>query len=149
MILDNLNNVNIYYNLSSDIKIALNHLTSIKPETENIKYQLNDNILVMISEYETKMDEGIFEAHKNVLDIQYPLIGKELIKYSNLNGLKAITEYESELDRTFYNNPGQSTDIVIGNGMWAIFFKEDAHNPALAVDGIPEKIKKLVIKVKY
>jgi len=149
MIYDNLNNVNIYYNLSTEIKIALEHLQKVKPDAENSKYQLNENILVMISEYETKIDEGIYEAHRNVLDIQYPLIGKELIKYANLKGLKPVTEYEEEFDRTFYKNPGQLTDIVIGNGMWAIFFKEDAHNPALAVDGIQEKIKKLVIKVKY
>jgi beta-galactosidase beta subunit len=37
--------------------------------------------------------------------------------------------------------------VVIGNGVFAVFYPSDAHAPVFSAVDKPEKIKKIVIKV--
>lgn len=37
--------------------------------------------------------------------------------------------------------------MVIGEGLFLLVFLEDAHEPGLAPGGVPEKVKKVVMKV--
>jgi len=42
---------------------------------------------------------------------------------------------------------GETTQLPLEAGMFAIFFPQDIHRPCMQIDG-PEKVKKVVIKVK-
>ena len=103
----------------------------------------------IVSEYETiACFERGYEAHKHVIDIQYPIIGVERVKWSPLEGMKVNVPYDKEKDRTFYIDPSrQGINVDIGNGVFAIMFPGDAHSPQHFLDQA-ELIKKVTIKVK-
>ena len=78
MIFDNIKNAKTYFNLDEKIKKGLefiinNDLNSFK----NGKYEIDgEKITANIQEYDTK-NEGLFEAHRKYIDIQYMIKGSE------------------------------------------------------------------------
>jgi YhcH/YjgK/YiaL family protein len=148
MIVDTINNIDIYKKISPDIYAGLLFIRDVKPDIELGEYRINDNVKAIVSEYMTvEHFERGFEAHNHVIDIQYPVKGLERIKWSPIKGMKVNIPYEEENDRTFYKDPHhQSTHVDIGNGIFAIMFPEDGHGPQHYVDK-PELIKKVTIKV--
>ena len=148
MIFDSVSNAHLYYGMHPDIKTGLEYTSSLTSEVSLGEYQVNENVKCIVSEYETKaVFERGYEAHKYVIDIQYPIIGRERIKFSGLLGMEENIPYEAAKDRTFYKKPIQENQVDIGNGYFAIFFPEDAHCPQLYVEE-PELIKKVTMKVK-
>lgn len=148
MIFDSIKNARLYYGVHPDIKAGLEYLESLSPEIELGEYIINDNVKAIVSEYMTKeVFERGYEAHRHVIDIQFPIIGRERIKWSNLEGMKMHIDYDPAKDRAFFKNPVEKTQVDIGNGFFAIFFPEDAHGPQYYVEK-PEKIKKVTLKIK-
>ena len=148
MIADSLNNIDIYKNISIDIYAGLLFLRNAKPEIEIGEYEVNQNVKALVSQYETvAVFERGYEAHKHVIDIQYPIVGLEKIKWCPLPGLTMHIDYDPTKDRAFYKNPTQESHVIIGNNIFGIFFPEDAHGPQHFVHQ-PELIKKITLKVK-
>jgi biofilm protein TabA len=148
MILDTINNIELYRNISPDIYEGLLFLKNIDPEISLGTYTINSKVKAIVSEYETK-EEFIrgYESHKHVIDIQYPIKGIERVKWSPINGMNINIPYDEVADRTFYKDPlPQGTYVDIGNGIFAIMFTEDGHSPQHFVDK-PELIKKVTVKV--
>lgn len=148
MILDSLKNIEIYKGISNDIYVGLEFLANANPEIELGTYIINNNTKAIVSEYETiEVFERGYEAHKHGIDIQYPIIGLERVKWSPIKGMLINTPYDEQKDRTFFKNPSkQGTEVIIGNGIFAIMFPEDGHSPQHYIDN-PELIKKITIKV--
>jgi biofilm protein TabA len=148
MIVDTLKNINFYRNISPDIFFGLEFLTRTKPNIELGTYQINNNVKAIVSQYMTVENfERGYEAHKFVIDIQYPIIGLERVKWSPIEGMTVNIPYDAEKDRTFFKTPSsQGTHVDIGNGVFAIMFPEDGHGPQHYVVQ-PEMIKKITIKV--
>ncbi len=148
MIVDRLENLDIYHNLNENIYLGLKFLFEAKPDIENGEYIINNKTKAIVDEYNTmKSFPHGFEAHKHVIDIQYPIRGLERIKWSPITHMKAISEYDAEHDRTYFDKPSsQSTNVDIGNGVFAIFFPKDGHAPQHYINE-PEYIKKITIKV--
>ena len=150
MILDVIDNIDSYSRLNQDVFIGLQLLKTIDTNIDIGEYVISENIKMIVSEYTTKVENNeIYEAHKYVVDIQYPVIGSELVQWSTLKKMKPCTKYDIENDRTFFKSPYCKTDCIIGKGVFAIFFPEDAHNPQHAPGEFGEKIKKVTIKVKH
>ncbi len=148
MILDKLENIEIYKGLSNDIFEGLKFIKAANKNIEIGVYPINENVKAIVSEYETieNFSRG-YEAHLHVIDIQYPIIGLERIKWSPIDEMKVNIPYEPEFDRTFYKEPHkQGTHVDIGNGIFAIMFPGDGHGPQHYIDK-PELIKKITIKV--
>lgn len=148
MIVDSIKNIEVYKNISEDIYAGLKYIKDVDPEIELGTYTVNENVKAIVSEYETieNFERG-YEAHKHVIDIQYPLKGLERVKWSPIDGMEINIPYDAEKDRTFYKSPHkQGTHVDIGDGIFAIMFPEDGHGPQHYV-GKPELIKKLTIKV--
>ena len=148
MILDNIRNIEIYKGISENIYAGLKYLQNVDPEIEIGTYVINDHVKALVMEYETiEVFERGYEAHKHVIDIQFPIRGLERVKWSPIIGMNVNIPYDSEYDRTFYKDPlPQGTHVDIGNGIFAIMFPEDGHSPQHYVDK-PELIKKITIKV--
>jgi YhcH/YjgK/YiaL family protein len=148
MILDHISQLDTYQGVSPDIYAGLRYLSSLSPNIALGEHRVNDRVLALVTEYPTKVEnEGRYEAHRHVIDIQFPIKGREGIEWSVLAGMKSVTDYDAEKDRTMYTRPDNKTDIVIGNGYFAVFWPNDAHNPQRAVDGASETIKKVTLKV--
>jgi len=148
MVVDKLKNFEIYRGLSKDIYAGLQFLSNASPNIELGTYSITDRVKAIVSEYMTvgKFERG-YEAHKNVIDIQYPIRGMERVKWSPIEGMSINSPYDAEKDRAFYKNPSpQGTYVDIGNGIFAIMFPEDGHEPQHYINK-PELIKKITIKV--
>lgn len=148
MILDTLDNIDLYKGLSEDIYAGLHFLAHAEAEIEPGTYQIRPGVKAIVSEYNTvdTFTRG-YEAHNHVIDIQYPIRGLERVKWSPVEGMKVNIPYEKDRDRTFYKDPSpQGVHVDIGNGIFAIMFPGDGHSPQHFVNG-PELIKKITIKV--
>lgn len=148
MIVDQLKNIEIYKGLSADIYAGLQFLFNASPDIEVGTYPINEKVKAIVSEYETIANfERGYEAHKHVIDIQYPVFGLERVKWSPIEKMKVNIPYNELKDRTFFIEPSeQGTHVDIGNGIFAIMFPEDGHGPQHFVEK-PEFIKKITVKV--
>lgn len=131
-----------------DIYIGLQFIAKASPEIELGTYELTKQVKILVTEYETvRVFERGYEAHRYCIDIQYPIIGYERVKWSPLHGMSEHIPYEKSKDRTFYKNPSpQGTSVDIGGGIFGIFFPQDAHSPQHCLHE-PEWIKKITVKV--
>ena len=148
MVVDTLENIELYKGLSADIYTGLQFLVNVKDDIELGTYSINDNVKAIVSSYKTvdEFERG-YESHKHVIDIQYPIKGLERVKWSPIKGMNVNIPYDKSKDRTFYKDPSeQGTHVDIGNGIFAIMFPEDGHGPQHKVR-VKEVIKKITIKV--
>ncbi len=150
MVVDNLKNIEVYKGLSDDIYVGLKFLQKAKPDIKTGEYPINSNVKAIVSEYNTvEVFERGYEAHKHVIDIQYPIRGLERVKWSPIENMEVNIHYDANKDRTFFKSPSpQGTYIDIGNGIFAIMFSEDGHSPQHYIDK-PEFIKKITIKISF
>jgi len=113
------------------------------------RYEIDgERVYAMVHEYKTtSRDEKKFESHRNYIDIQYMLFGSELIEWSSIKKLEACIPYEGDKDVIFYRDRGQASAIILESGMFAIFYPCDAHKPGCAI-GVPEQVRKIVVKVR-
>lgn len=148
MIVDSFKNIEVYRNLSSDIFEGLVFLKNASPDIEVGIYLLNKNVKAIVSEYKTVASfERGYEAHKHVIDIQYPIRGTERVKWSPIDEMEINIPYDEESDRTFFRAPhSQGTYVDIGKGIFAIMFPKDGHSPQHYIKDA-EYIKKITIKV--
>ena len=148
MILDNINNIDIYKDLNPDIYAGLQFLKNVNLDIELGEYPITEKAFARVLAYETKVENDFgFEAHQHVIDIQFPIIGRELVKWANLSQVKAYTGYDSVKDVTLFKSDYPESVAIIGQGIFGIFFPTDAHAPEHCVVA-PEMIKKIVVKVK-
>jgi len=148
MIVDQIKNIDIYKGVSSDIYAGLQFLQIATPDINLGTYSINEKVKALVTEYETieNFERG-YEAHKHVIDIQFPIIGLERVKWSPIENMNVNIPYDEAKDRTFYKDPSlQGTHIDIGSGIFAIMFPEDGHAPQHYINQ-PELIKKITIKV--
>jgi len=148
MIIDKIENSNLYYGLGNRISKAFDYihntdLKNIKPG----KYGIDgENIFALISEYKTKAEsEGKLEAHRKYIDVQYVISGEELMGFAPLGDQIILEPYKEESDISFFK--GEKSLTKVSAGMFAIFFPEDVHMPGISTEKVSD-VKKLVIKVR-
>lgn len=148
MVVDQLKNIDLYKGLSPDIYAGLKFLKDAAPDIEPGTYVINESVKAIVSEYETIADFSRgYEAHKHVIDIQYPVRGLERVKWSPIERMNVNIPYDEAKDRTFYKDPSpRGTHVDIGEGIFAIMFPGDGHGPQHYIDK-PEFIKKITIKI--
>ena len=148
MIIDKIENINTYKNLSNRLSKAFDYIinTDLK-NTAPGKYDIDgENIFALINEYQTKPEsEGKLEAHRKYIDVQYVIAGEELMGYAPFGTQTVLEPYKDENDVIFYN--GEKSFTKVAAGMFAIFFPSDVHMPGINA-GKTIKVKKMVIKVR-
>ena len=147
MIVDKLSNAEQYYRLDSRIEQAFEYIKNIDlTQIQTGKYQIDgDRIFGVVSEYKTKdLEEGLWEAHKKYIDIQYIISGKEKMGYCCIDDMKIAVEYNEEKDVLFMD--GQGDFLTINEGSFALFTANDAHMPSIKVDNA-QSVKKLLVKI--
>jgi biofilm protein TabA len=108
-----------------------------------------DRLYVLIQAYETKMpDAARYESHRDYLDIQLLIAGREIIEVVNRDSLKVAVPYKPDIE--FYETPEPNPcySMSIGPGDALIFFPEDAHRPCLTSGALPTPVRKLVLKIR-
>lgn len=148
MILDKLENADLYAGITENLKKGFDFLKNTDLQTVEIgKYEIDGkNVFALVSEYDSKKHEDCrLESHRAYADIQYIVSGREAIGFAPLNGQTVTAEYNSEKDIVFFS--GETTQLIVEAGIFAVFFPQDVHRPCMQIDG-PEKVKKVVVKVK-
>ena len=145
MIVTELENLQQYYGVCPALeKVSAYLLKNANPELG--KQDLGDGDYVNVMEYETKESNGVFEAHRQYLDVQILLTGTEKIFVQAFAEGNAKTDYDEEKDcQLFFAEVGQ--EVYLKEGVAAIFFPHDLHRPSVKI-AEAKQVKKAVFKIK-
>ena len=110
------------------------------------RYEIDgDELFAIVSACEGKGRSGArLEAHRNYIDVQYCLSGKDVIGFRPLaQCTTAAAAYDEAGDVIFFEDPAREWISIEGSAC-AVFFPDDAHAP-LAGEG---PCKKIVVKIR-
>lgn len=106
-----------------------------------------DNAYASVTENPTKdYDSTAWESHRNYIDLQYVISGKEKIGVNSPQKLTVTKPYDARRDAANYSGNGKLYDAVPGT--FFLFFPSEAHRPNIA-NGDKSPDKKIVIKIRY
>jgi YhcH/YjgK/YiaL family protein len=146
MIIDRISNSHLYYAVHSRFKRAFDYIHQINTDTIPVgKYEIDGEAMyVLVQEYNTKLKEqGVWEAHRRYIDLQYVVQGAEGMGYANINHLQQ-GEYDASKD--FLPLQGDGDFFTLHSGCFVLLLPEDAHMPGMAI-GSPTPVKKIVVKI--
>lgn len=147
MVVDMIGNSAVYETLHPLFKSAFAFLKDGRNHTaaDGRTEIAGGKLFALTQSYETKpLQDGLLEAHRNHVDIQFIAEGEEEIGYAPLADLQTVNEFNPETDAGFYK--GDCSLIKLRQGMFAIFFPEDAHMPCRHTCK-SSSVKKIVMKV--
>lgn len=147
MIYDSIKNKNLYNNLGEKFVKAFEFIEkAAKEDIATGKHIIDgDNVYANVSEYETKT-EGVYEAHKKYIDLQYIVKGHECIYCKNIKDCTATTEYDAEND-CFFLKAEEPVVLDMTEGSFVLLYPEDVHAPGRAFKEV-SPVKKIVVKIK-
>ena len=145
-------------NISNEIRLyppALQTGLKFLLETDVSSIQLGrheidgSKIYAMVSEYETQVKKlRRPEVHKKYADIQYIHSGVELIGFGPLAAAGDIDEdYLARKDVLYYKSMANETDMILSQGMFAVYFPWDVHRPNCTAGEKAGRVRKVVVKI--
>ena len=120
----------------------------VKGEPRNGRHEVSgDDAYIMVSEYETNPinEDRRFESHRDYIDIQILLEGREIIGFAKREDLTVTDEYRPDYE--LFGMVEAFDRVILEKGKFAIIYPNEPHAPGLALNA-PEKVKKVVIKVR-
>ena len=111
----------------------------------NGRYELGDGNYVNICEFETQEQDGVFEAHKNYIDIHCIIAGREKVFMSD-SADKITKKYDAQEDYYLCTVKEFQVISLTGENM-CICFPDEPHKPGVA-DGKAVQVKKAIFKIK-
>jgi YhcH/YjgK/YiaL family protein len=142
MIYDTLENLSEYPSLTRVKKFLDEQNGTI---LNNGKYEIDESCYVAVSEYETGAGKD-FEAHREYIDVQIVLSGKEYIFVQDIRQGISTTNYNKETDIIFYKANDAKAYVLDGSN-FLVLDVDDLHKPGVAIDE-SMKVKKYVFKIK-
>lgn len=145
MILDKIENIDIYTNINSEIRDFIKDLSG---DITLGRYELSNGAYVNVETYTTKTEaQGKFESHKNFIDIQLLLEGEEIIYFEDIEYLTSKTGYNIEKDIIFYDeNISNGLKYKLDGTNFAIIYPHEGHAPQICFNQ-NRQVKKVVVKV--
>ena len=111
------------------------------------RYELDgDSVFANVMTYETKPSNDTPETHEAYIDIQYLISGEELVLVAPVEEMTGLAEARPEGDIWFHHGTGDP--LTLGRGRFLVLWPGDAHAPGIAVSGVPNTVRKCVVKVK-
>ncbi len=147
MIYDLIENKNLYTKLGDKYVKAFEFIEkAMKEDVSTGKHIIDgDDVYANVSEYDTKT-EGVYEAHKEYIDLQFVLSGHETIYYKNIKECTITKEYETEGDYLLLT-ADEPVALDMKEGTFAILYPDDAHAPCRVYKEV-SPVKKIVVKIK-
>jgi YhcH/YjgK/YiaL family protein len=146
MIIDRMQNSHLYYALNAKFKRAFEYIHQIDAGAIPVgRYEIDGELMyALVQEYSTKRQEqGVWEAHRRYIDLQYVVQGAEGVGYANINHLEQGA-YDSARD--FLPLHGAGDLVTLHSGSFVILMPEDAHMPGMAITS-PAPVRKIVVKI--
>lgn len=135
---------------SKNLDTAIGWLLSVPfREMTAGKYTIDgEQVFALVQEKRTAPRGQLkWEAHREYIDLQLLLEGKESIGFQEAAGLRPAGDWETENDIGFYLDNGLGFFVPMKPRDFVLCFPEDAHMPLVA-EKEPEELRKLVIKFK-
>jgi YhcH/YjgK/YiaL family protein len=148
MIFDAIENKGIYFEKGTPVHEALCFAAAFDLSLPDGRYEFDgDELFVAVSSYETKAAEDLkFEGHREYIDVQLLLEGREFMDVSREKESVLDTPCSQEEDCALFKVPGNYSSVLLEPGIFAVVFPGDLHRPRRMVHG-PEKVRKMVVKV--
>ncbi len=110
---------------------------------------LGRDLFVRVAEYETGApDQKQFEAHTVYADLQLMVTGREIMEVSVERSPRPVTAYNEGEDIRFFEEPPEISSALVSAGQFTVFFPGELHKPGCHAGGSPEKVKKMVFKIR-
>ncbi len=147
MILDHMKNLDNYRDLTGPLMRALEYIRDADfSKMEDMTYEVEGrDLFFFIQAYETKENNETPEAHRKYIDIQYMISGTEVMGVGQLDTMTEEVEAKPQNDIWFYRGPMDL--ITVSEGMFAVFFPNDAHAPCISPTSGANHVRKCVFKV--
>ena len=147
MVIDKLENFEHYVALHPLFAVVARYLKEHdlhQMETGKQMIQGEELFLNLVAAKPKSKEQAKLEAHRDYIDIQLPLSDSEVMGYTPTADCQPQdAPFDVENDIIFYEGLAESY-IEVKPGMFAIFFPEDGHAPAIT----PTGLKKAIFKVK-
>ena len=150
MILDALPNATRYASLHPFFTDVLRFLA--RPDLATLpdaRYDILDNnrLYALVQSYDTKpVEGGLLEGHRNYIDIQFILAGRERIGWAPFENQPVAEAYDPPRDIAFFHGACQLLKLHAGEFM--ILWPSDLHLPMRQYAHDPEPVRKIVFKIK-
>jgi biofilm protein TabA len=107
-----------------------------------------DQVFALVERYHTKpLENGLFEAHRKYIDVQFLYSGRETILWTPLALMQEETRsYDAVKDIAKWKLVPDYTPLHLSAGHMVILYPQDAHAPTLEW-GQSEQVFKVVVKV--
>lgn len=146
MITDKIENISLYKNIPQPVTEFVKNL---KTDIKLGRYEICDGIYANVEEYYTKNSADCrFEKHRNYIDIQILLRGRENIFYTQSQFCKVSVPYDKNKDIEFYSDDINSAPKIMLDGTnFMVIFPHELHAPQAKVQA-SEKVLKVVVKIR-
>lgn len=146
MIADKIDNARLYP-VSENMKKAFEFLKNLdgKSPADCGFGKKGDDIFAFYTSYDNEKNPPVFEVHKEYIDIQYIVSGKETFGWKS-KPVFPESIYNPEKDCALFSEEEYGS-FTLGAGEFAVFYPTDAHAPKMKnVEG--GLIEKIVVKVR-
>ena len=120
----------------------------MKGEIEDGNYAVEgEDAYIAVSTYETKPlnADRRFEAHRDYIDVQLLLEGREMIGFADKKDLTVTDPYRPDYE--LYGMINEFDRVILEGEKFVVIYPGEPHAPGLAADN-PAKVRKVVIKIK-
>lgn len=146
MILDSLENLKNYAGMNPHFPKAIEFILNTDLATLPLGRNeiCGDDVFANVMEVKPRCKEEVpIEIHRKYIDIQIPLTADEVMGFIPKSELPE-GDYSEENDAALYPVGMLATDYVnVKRSMFAMFFPQDGHAPAVT----PVALKKVIVKV--
>lgn len=150
MIVDVLKNAFLYEGIHPAFLVAVEEAERLAAEKAAPgRYDLPDGAYLMVQGYETTpTDTPTFEAHRAYIDVQIMLNGDEVCYVAERAALAEKQAYTADGDYELLETGDAKGvhKVNLVDGVFAVFFPEDAHAPGIA-NGEAASVRKIVVKL--
>ena len=143
MILDRLENADLYRAIGANIAAALDYLRRTDFSQMPVgRHEVDgDRVFAIVQRYRPKpLAQIVWEAHRQYIDVQCLAAGSERMGYLPLaDSLSVRQPYDPQKDAVLFDADGQL--FTMSPGDFAIFAPGDVHAPGLAIDSADAALK--------
>ena len=111
--------------------------------------EIGEGAFANVAEYETKL-QNMYELHRRYIDVQLLAYGREAVFVADKGQAREPQgEFNEEGDFILYADAAGARQVVVSPESYQVFYPSDAHKPCMAVEGCPQPVRKVCVKIPY
>lgn len=111
--------------------------------------EIGEGAFANVAEYETKL-QNMYELHRRYIDVQLLAYGREAVFVADKGQAREPQgEFNEEGDFILYAEAAGARQVMVSPESYQVFYPSDAHKPCMAVEGCPQPVRKVCVKIPY